>query len=179
MMHGMRAEVVQRNDAGNDGSESGGNSRIADIANVLLAFDSEIVNFRLEGIAHLGGGAGEIDENTAGIDHVDAKAMGLEPSGDSIEVRLRQTEAFAKFLRGQPLMEVWRTFGVEFVDELLEGLFLFRRTLQLEQHVLHGEIVRHRAVIVREPCFGMSIALERHTIHFIDALRDSWASMQA
>ena len=146
---------------------------------MFLVFDIKMVNFRLEGFAHLGSRSGKINENAAGVDHVDAKAMGLEPSSDYVDVRFCQTEAFAKFLRGQPLMEVWRTFGVEFVDELLEGFFLLRRALQLEQHVLHGKIVRHRTAIVREPCFGMGIALERHTIHFIDALRDSWASVQA
>jgi hypothetical protein len=62
---------------------------------------------------------------------------------------------------------------------LLEGLFLFRRALQLEQHVVHGEIVGHGAAIVRGPRFGMGVTFERDTIHFIDALRDSRASMPA
>src|SRR2546427_460814 len=137
-----------------------------------------MVNFRLEGFAHLGSRSGKINEHAAGVDHVDAKAMGLEPSSDYVDVRFCQTEAFAKFLRGQPVMEVWRTFGVEFVDELLKGFFLFRRTLQLKEHVLHWEIFRHNAAIVREPGFGMGIARERDTIHFIDALRDPRASTQ-
>src|SRR5258708_19603098 len=98
MVHGMRTEVVQRDDAGNDGSECGRNSRITDIANVLLAFDIEIVNFRLQGSAHLGGGTGEIDEHAAGIDHVYAKTMGFKPSGDRIEAILSQAEPFTKFL---------------------------------------------------------------------------------
>src|SRR5207245_1484506 len=62
LVHGMWSKIVQRDDAGHDGSECGGNPGIADIANVLLALDIEIVNFRLEGTAHLGGSAGEIDE---------------------------------------------------------------------------------------------------------------------
>ncbi len=178
LVHGRGPKIMQRDNAGNDGSECGGNSRIADIANVFLAFDLEIVNFRLETFADLRGGAGKIDEHPTGIDHVDAKTMRLQPSGNLVEVRLRQTEAFAKFLRGQPVMEVWRTFGVEFIDELLKGFFLFRRTLQLKEHVLHWEIFRHNAAIVREPGFGMGIARERDTIHFIDALRDPRASTQ-
>jgi hypothetical protein len=67
---------------------------------------------------------------------------------------------------------------VEFIDELLKGFFLFRRTHQLKEHVLHGEIVRHGATIVRKAGFGMRIAREPGTIHFIDALCDPRASMQ-
>src|SRR5260370_34082502 len=148
------------------------------MANVLHAFDIEIVNFRLQGSATLGSRAGYFDEYAAVIDHVDAKAMGLQPNGDGIEVRLCQAEACAKFLRGQPVVEVWRTFSVEFIDELLKGFFLFRRTLQLKEHVLHGGIVRDAATIVRKAGFGLRIARERDTIHFIDALCDPRPSMQ-
>ncbi len=56
-------------------------------------------------------------------------------------------------------MEVWRIFGVEFVEELLEGDFLFGGALQLEQHVLHGEIVGYRAAIIGEPRFRTGVAL--------------------
>jgi len=45
--------------------------------------------------------------------------------------------------------------------------------------VLHGEIVRHGAAIVRGPRFGMGVALEHDTIIPIDALRDSWVRTQA
>ena len=68
---------------------------------------------------------------------------------------------------------------MKFIDELLEGLFLFWRALELKEHVLHCEIVRHRAAIVRENCFGTRIALERDAIRFIDALDDSRTSMRA
>src|SRR6266404_225353 len=106
MVHGMWTEVVQRDDAGDDWSEGRGNSRIADITNMLFTLDFKVVNFRLERFAHLSGGAGKINEHAAGIDHIDAETMRLEPAGDSVEVRLRQAKAFAEFLRGQPLMEV-------------------------------------------------------------------------
>ena len=69
-------------------------------------------------------------------------------------------------------MEIGRTPRVESVDELLEGLLLLGRTLQLKEHVLHGEIVRHCAAIVRGIGFGVSVAFERDTICFIDALND-------
>jgi len=77
------------------------------------------------------------------------------------------------------VMEVWRTLRLEFVDELLDGLFLFRRALQLKKDVLQSETVRHGAAIVRGPRFGMGVALEHDTIHVIDALRDPRPSMQA
>jgi hypothetical protein len=105
--------------------------------------------------------------------------MRLEPGSDGVKVGLRRSEAFAEFLRRQPVMKVWRILGVEFVKELQEGGFLFGRALQLEQHVLHSEIVGYRAAITCEPRFWMGVAMERHAVHFVDALRDSRASMQA
>ena len=179
MVHGVGTEVVQRDDASDDWSESGRNSWIADIANVLLAFDYEMVNFRLEGGAHLGDGAGKIDEHAAGIDDVDAKAMGFEPASDDVEVGLRQAELFTEFLRGQPLMEIGRTLGLEFVEKLLERHFLLGRALQLEQHVVHLEIAGYSAAIVRRACFRTGVARQSDTIEFINDPGDSRASMQA
>src|SRR5580704_1168942 len=144
-----------------------------------LAFHFEVVNFRLEGLAYLDCSSGKINQHPAGIDHVDAETVGFKPGNDRVEVGLCQTKAFAELLRGQPVMEVWRTLCVELVNELLDGLLLLRRTLQLEQHVLHGKIVRHRAAIVRGPRLGMGIALESGPACFIDALRNSRAGMQA
>src|SRR4029077_5339357 len=151
MVHRMRAEIVERNDSSDDGSESGRNSRITYVANNLFAFDIKVMNLRLEGPSHLDGGAGEVDEHAAGINHVYVEAVGFQPGCDSVKVGLRQSKAFAEFLRGQPVMEVWRILGMELVDELLKGHFLLRGALQLEQQVLHREIVGHGAAIICEP----------------------------
>jgi hypothetical protein len=47
----------------------------------------------------------------------------------------------------------------------------------LEQHVVHLEVVRYEPAIVSGSCFGMSVAHERNTIQFIDALGDSRAGV--
>src|SRR5260370_27236786 len=127
----MGSKIVQRDDGGDDGSECGGNLRIADIANVLLAFNLEVVDFRFEGLANLGGGARKINEHAAGINHVDAETVFFFKQKTAYEIGFRQAETFAEFLRSQPMMKVGRTVGVEFIEELLEGLFLFGRALQL------------------------------------------------
>lgn len=164
---------------GHDRSERGGDARVIHVGDVALTFDLEVVNVGQEGFANLGGGAGKINEHAAGIDHVDAETMRFEPGGDDVKVGLRKAELFAEFLRRQPMMEIGRVFGVEFIDELLEGLFLFRRAPELKEHVLHCEVVRYRTAIVREDGFGMRVPFKREAIRFVNGLRDSRARMRA
>src|SRR5690348_4421518 len=76
-------------------------------------------------------------------------------------------------------MEIGRTFGLEFVEKLLNRKLLLRRALQLEEHVVDLKIVSHGAAIVGEPCFGMSVACEGDAIHLINALGDARTSTQA
>src|SRR5207245_1524686 len=99
-------------------------------------------------------------------------------ASDDVEVGLRQAELFTEFLRGQPLMEIGRTLGLEFVEKLLERHFLLGRALQLEQHVVHLEIAGYSAAIVRRACFRTGVARQSDTIEFINDLGDSRASAQ-
>src|SRR6266849_6844219 len=112
MVHRVRAEVVQRNDAGDDGSERGGNSRIAHVAYMPLAFDGEVMNFGLERFSHLRGGSGKINQHTAGVDNIHLETMRFEPGRHCVEVGLRQAEAFAEFLGGYPVVKIWRAFAL-------------------------------------------------------------------
>ena len=86
LVHDMGSKIMQRDDAGHDRCKGRRNSRIADIANMPLAFNFEVVNFRLERFAHLDSGAGKINEHAAGVDHVDVKTMGFKPAGDGFQV---------------------------------------------------------------------------------------------
>ena len=106
MVHRMRAKIVERDNSSDDGSERDRDSRIADIANMLLTVDVEVVNFGLEGLAHVACGAGEINQHAAGIDHVHAKTLRRKPGRDDVEIGLRQTELFSEFLRSHPVMEI-------------------------------------------------------------------------
>ena len=179
LMHGVWTEIVQRDDACNDRSECGGDLRVADVSNVLLAFHNEMVNFGLEGLAHLSGGPREVDEHAAGINHLDAETVRFEPGGDGVEIGFRHTESFAELLRSKPVMEIRRTSGMEFIKEFLKGLLLFRGALQLQKHMRHREIVGHRAAVVCKHRFGARVAPERDTIHFINGLRDTRGNVPA
>src|SRR6202030_116965 len=76
-------------------------------------------------------------------------------------------------------MEAWGSFRLQPANELLECLLLLRWTLQLEQDVIHLQIMRDCATVVGGACCGMGVALERDPICFIDALRDSRTSLRA
>ena len=79
------------------------------------------MGFRLEGLAHLGSRAGEINEHAARINHIDTEAVRFEPCAKGVKVRLRYTELFAKLQRGEPVMKIGRILVVEFVNKLLES----------------------------------------------------------
>jgi hypothetical protein len=102
----------------------------------------------------------------------------LEPSGDAVEVFLRETEPLSEFLRGEPAVEVRLGRVVELFNELLERLLLLRRTLQLKQHVLHPKVVCNRSSIVYGVHFGTRIALESDQPGFVNLFRDQGARMQ-
>src|SRR5437879_11198410 len=85
-----------------------------------------MMNFRMEGRAHLRRGAGEVNQHAAGIHRVDGKAVGFEPARNGVEVLLRQAEVFAELLRGQPFVEIRRSGIVELIDELRERRFQIR-----------------------------------------------------
>ena len=55
-----------------------------------------------------------------------------------VDILLRHAVLFAKFLGGQPLVEMGRLPVVERVDVLIKRLFLFRRALEKEQDVVDG-----------------------------------------
>jgi hypothetical protein len=49
----------------------------------------------------------------------------------------------------------------------------------LEQHVVHGEIVRYWTAVIRGPRLGMRVSRKRDAIRFIDGSNDSCATVQA
>ena len=173
LVHSLWPKIVQGDDTCHHGSECGGDLRIADIGNVLLAFDHKMMNLRLESPAHLRGGPGEIDEHAAGINHIHAKSVRLKPRSDAAEIGLRHAEPFTQLLRSKPVMEIGRTGRVEFIEKLLQSLLLLRGALQLQKHVLHRKISGHRAAVVRKNRLRTRVATERDAIRFIDSLSDS------
>src|SRR5215469_6514403 len=68
---------------------------------------------------------------------------------------------------------------MEFIEKLLESLLLFRRPFQLQKHVLHREIFSDGAAVVCKDSFGARVAAQGDAICFINAWRDSRASVRA
>src|SRR5262249_14505877 len=115
---------------------------------------------------------GKIDEHATGINNVDAEAVRLKPGNDGIQVGLRNAEPFAKLLRREPVMEIRRTWSMEFLQKLLKGLLLFRRASQLQKHELHGEVAGDATAVVRKDSFRAGVAAQGDAIHLINSLGD-------
>jgi hypothetical protein len=86
---------------------------------------------------------------------------------------LRYTESVSEFLRREPFVKVRGIGVVEFLNQLLERLLLLERAVQLEQHVLHPEVVRNRTAIILRVCFTARVARKPDQLSFIDVLRDA------
>ncbi len=147
-MQGVGAEVVQRDDSGDDAGEGGGNLRVLHVGDVRGAVDAEVVDGGVQRGADAAGGAGEVDDQAAGGDLVDGEAAGGEPLGDLGDVVGGGTELLLKLRGREPLMEVGRGFAVELIDEEFELLFLLGGALELKQHVIEGEAVGDGAAVV-------------------------------
>ena len=126
-MHGVRPEVIQGDDTAHSGRECRGNLRIAHIGNMFFTLEFKVVNLCPKGTANLSSCAREINYVSVGINQVNGKAVGLEPPHHGVEVLLCQPEPVSKFLRRKPSMEIRRSLGVNFINELLKVLFLLRR----------------------------------------------------
>jgi len=74
-------------------------------------------------------------------------------------------------------VEVWGSFRLLLVNELLERLFLFGGALQLQEHVLHRKTVCNCATVVPNPCFRTSVTGKRDAIALVDFLGDEGARM--
>jgi hypothetical protein len=66
---------------------------------------------------------------------------------------------------------------VQLVDEVLDMLFLLWRTMQLEQHVPHWEVVVDFAAIIVIVCFVVSVAFQRDEVRLIDTVGDAGTRM--
>src|SRR6202040_75401 len=96
----------------------------------------------------------------------------VEPIGNRGEVLRRQAEPLSKFLGANPSVEVWRGLLMEVIDELLQFALLFWRAAQLQQHVLHGQVVIYVAAIVVSIDFASSGSLEYNAIPLVYSPRD-------
>ena len=100
LVHGRRFEVIQGGNPLDDWRQRRRNLRIAHVGDMLLAVDVKLVDLCVEGLAELGRRTREVDQDLAGVDLVDGKAMRFEPSGDGADVFWRHSEPLSKFTGG-------------------------------------------------------------------------------
>jgi len=138
-----------------------------------LAVDIQLMHLGVEGLTQLARRTREVDQNSAEVDLVDAKAMRLEPVGDGVNIFLRHSKPLPKFSRGQPMVEIRRLPVVELVDQFVERLFLLGRALQQEEHVIDVEAVRDRPPIVLGVCLRARVVSKPHRLVIVNRLRDA------
>src|SRR5580704_4974947 len=108
-----------------------------------------------------------------GINMIDPKTLRLQPIGEGLDIVIRDSELLSNLFGGKPLVEIGGLLVVKRIDQLLERLFLLRRTLQLQKHVLDLVALRNRAPIVHAVRLRTGVARKRHQIALINGLRDA------
>jgi hypothetical protein len=179
LMHGVRREIMQRDDAHHQRRERRRDLGVAHIGEVLLASDMNMMNFRVEGFSHLSGGAGKVDDHAAGVDHVDLEVVALKPVGELIQIAIRWAKSLSELARADPAVVVTRPYGLQILEELLEVFFFFGGPAQLEQHVLQDRVVVHGTAIMFSLRFLASVAVQLDKLSFIDILRNQLPRMAA
>ena len=91
----------------------------------------------------------------------------------------RQTVALSDFLRGQPVVIVWRLGVAQLIDVLPKRLFPFGRASQLEEHMLYPEAVSDRPAIILCIRFRTRVPSKRDQFCIVDRLGDqrAWVAL--
>ena len=119
-----------------------------------LAVHVQMMDLGVEGIPHLPGRARKIDYHAARVHRVHGEALRLQPGRYRVDIVLRRAELAAELRRGHPLVIVGRFAVVQLIDILAGGQLLLRRTLHLQQHMLHRKAVGHAALVILLVGFG-------------------------
>jgi hypothetical protein len=141
--------------------------------------DLYIMHFCTESAAHLFRGAGKIDDHSARVNHIDFQAVRPEPMSYLFQVLFRYAKSVSKFFRANPVVKVRGSRVVERVHELLDGFLLLRRAAQLQQQVMHGEVIVDFATIVFFAGLRMGIALQRNQRALINAAGNAGSCVPA
>ncbi len=163
---------MQRDHALHGGSERLRNLRVAHVGEVLLALHLEIMDLRVESVADLSGGAGEIDHHPVGIDVSDGEVVRFEPFGNDVDIFLRKAVFFSLFGGRHPVAEVGRALNGKGLDVLVELKLQLGRALQLKQHVLERKLVGYAAKVVFRVGFKARVADEGDEPGFVHRLGD-------
>jgi hypothetical protein len=146
---------------------------------VLYPFNFQLMDFRAESAAHLLSGSRKIDDHAARVNHIDFEAVGSEPMRHLFQVFFRYAKSVSKFVRANPIVKVRGIRVVERVNELLDRFLLLGRAAQLQQHVLHGEVIFHLPTIVSLAGLGMSVAPQSDQIALIDVAGNAGSRVPA
>ena len=168
------AEVVERGESADDGREGRRNLRIVGVGVVGFAVDDVLVNLGVEGVAHLGDGAGELERAFAGIDAFDAEAVIAEPGFDGGDVLIGGTELRSELSGREPLVIAGRCRAyVCCVMSWWRRGFLSRAALQDDLHPVELHSVGRDPAVVGGVGEGMDRMRKRDELRFVDWVDDA------
>jgi hypothetical protein len=95
---GLLREIVERDNASDNRCERCGDLGIGDVGSVLLPVDHKTVDFRIERVLHLAGGARELDYIAAWANVDLRESLRSEPLRDELNVGIGDAKLLAKLL---------------------------------------------------------------------------------
>jgi hypothetical protein len=166
-------KVVERSNARNDVGKRGGNLRIEVVGVMQFPVDRIGVDFCVEGLPELSGGAGEFERGLAFGHAGNRESVLLQPARDSGDVGIIRSVEFTELLRREPLVIRSSAARVYVLKELAQRVLALRRALQQQQHALCGEGIRNPAKIVLRLCERVHVSLQGDADAFVHWLRDA------
>ena len=165
----LQAEVVERDESSHHGRQRRRNLRIGGVGVMGLAVHLVLMDLCMEGIAQLGGVAGELDGLLAGIDLDDVESVAAEPGLNRRNVLVGGSELLAEIVRSQPFVVTGRTGGVHLADELAEGGFLAGAALEDQMHAFQRHVIGDGSAVVCRGRQRMHKASESYEPAFDDS----------
>ena len=137
--HWLGAEIVEGQEAADDGGEDGGDAGVGGVGDVGFAVNVIVMNLGVEGSGDLGGGAAEFEHEAVVGDGPEGESLGLEPGLDGLDVRVGDAELASELVGREPVVVLGRRLVLNVDEELVEGLLLLVAGLKKKDDALEGQ----------------------------------------
>ncbi len=164
---------MQGNNARDDGRQCNRNLRIADVRLSPLAPDIELMDVRVERIAHLADVSGKLNDRASRRDLDSLESVASQPVGYRLNVRVRGAELLSKLIRREPLMKIRRVLALLLIHQLPQRGLLVRTALQKQKHAVHRRGISDRSLIKLGASERMHVTLQAHQLSVVDGLSDA------
>src|ERR1700722_2708541 len=139
---------------------------------MLRSIDRVFVNLGVKRLLYLPRRPRKFDQDAAPRRARHLKPVRFQPGCDRLDVLRRRAELRPELLRRQPFVIVRRRIVLLLLQQLPQSRFLVWASLQNQQHSLHRQACRRRALVELGSGQRMRISVQRNQARLIERQRD-------